>query len=451
MNCLRCQAENRDGARFCRECGSPFAAICSRCGATVEATSKFCDDCGTPLTATLAPTRGPSHPVGVGTTAGEDVTELARAVKSPAEAERRQLTVMFCDLVESTRLSGRLDPEVLREVVRSYQNVCDDVIGRFEGHIAQYLGDGILAYFGYPSAHEDDAQRAVRAALGILAALEPLNGGLQREKGVELALRLGIHTGLVVVGQVGGPGRQETLALGATPNVAARIQALAEAGTVVISDATYRLVQGVFVSGDLGLHSVKGMPVPVRAYRIFAERAGQHHVEPATAITPLVGREDGLGQVVLLSGEPGIGKSRLVRALKDRILEERHTRWECHCSAYHQDSALYPMIDLFERALQFGRDEAPREKLAKVEAALARHGLAQPAAVSLWATFLSIPLPEDHPPVNLTPQRQKQTIFEAILALLLALAAEQPVLFIIEDLHWIDPSTLELLDFVVDQ
>jgi class 3 adenylate cyclase/predicted ATPase len=373
---------------------------------------------------------------------------------------------MFCDLVESTRLSGQLDPETLRDVVRSYQGLCSDVIGRFRGHIAQYLGDGILAYFGYPAAHEDDAQRAVRAALAIRSALVGLNAQLKRKDGVELAVRLGIHTGLVVVGQMGGSGRQETLALGETPNVAARLQALAEPDTVVISEATHRLVRGVFESKDLGLHVIKGMSEPVRAYRIFAESEAGQRVEPSSAaITPLVGRDeevglllnrwervsDGLGQVVFLSGEPGIGKSRLVRALKDRIQGTRHTRWECRCSAYTQDSALHPMLDLFERALQFGRDESPREKLAKIETALARLGLAEPATTSLWAVFLSIPLPEGHRPLNLTPQRQKQKIFEAILALLLALAAEQPVLFVIEDLHWIDPSTLELLDFVVDQ
>src|SRR5262245_999386 len=373
---------------------------------------------------------------------------------------------MFCDLVDSTRLSGRLDPEVLRDVVRSYQRVCDDVIGRFRGHIAQYLGDGILAYFGYPAAHEDDAERAVRAALGILAALEALNLRLKREKGVDLAVRLGIHTGLVVVGEIGGSGRQETLALGETPNVAARLQALAEPDAVVISEATHRLVRRVFESSDLGTHVVKGMSAPVRAYRIFAERDAQHRGEPSpAAITPLVGRDEevglllhrwervneGLGQVVFLSGEPGIGKSRLVRALKDRIQGERHTRWECRCSAYSQDSALFPMLDLFERALQFERDEPPRERLAKIEAALARLGLAEPVTTSLWAAFLSIPLPESYQPLNLTPPRQKQKTFEAILGLLLALAAEQPVLFVIEDLHWIDPSTLELLDFVVDQ
>src|SRR5262245_23811219 len=201
MNCPRCLAQNREEARFCRECGVAFSTACPNCGVTVQADSKFCDRCGTPLGSAGAATV-------------EDVTDIVRPARSPAEPERRQLTVMFCDLVDWTRLSGRLDPEILRDVVRSYQRLCDDVIGRFRGHIAQYLGDGILAYFGYPAAHEDDAQRAVRAALGILAALEALNLRLKQEQGVDLAVRLGIHTGLVVVGEIGGSGRQETLALG---------------------------------------------------------------------------------------------------------------------------------------------------------------------------------------------------------------------------------------------
>src|SRR5262249_27109941 len=420
MNCPRCLAQNREEARFCRECGVAFATACPNCGVTVHADSKFCDRCGTPLTATPTTTGRPAHPSGAGAATAGDVAEIALPARSPAEAERRQLTVMFCDLAESTRLSSRLDPEVLRDVVRSYQRLCDDVIGRFRGHIAQYLGDGILAYFGYPTAHEDEAQRAVRAALGILSALEALNLRLKRDKGVALAVRRGSPRGLVVVGQGGGSSRQETLALGETPNVAARLQALAEPDTVVISEATHRLVRGVFESSDLGAHVVKGMSAPVRAYRILSESDAQHRGEPSpAAITPLVGRDeevgllmnrwervaDGLGQVVFLSGEPGIGKSRLVRAVKDRIQGEQHTRWECRCSAYSQDSALYPMLDLFERALQFERDEPTREKLAKLEAALARLGLAEPVTTSLWAAFLSIPLPESYQPLNLTPPR----------------------------------------------
>jgi class 3 adenylate cyclase/predicted ATPase len=467
MNCPRCRAENREGARFCRECGVLFAAICSGCGATVETESKFCDNCGTPLAATPTLTREPSHPVGAGAATAEDVTEITRASKSPAEAERRQLTVMFCDLVGSTELAARLDPEVLRDVVRSYQQVCDAVIGQLHGNVVQYLGDGLLVYFGYPVAREDDPRRAVRAGLGIIEAMVGLNARLQRDRGITLAVRIGIHTGPVVIGEIGGASRHEALALGETPNVAARLQAIAEPDSVVVSAATHRLLQGSAAVTDLGARAVKGLPAPLRAYRVQGEGTATDSWEPSAALplTPLVGRDqevgllldrwehvkEGRGHVVLLSGEPGIGKSRLVRVLKDHLAAERHPKWECRCSPYHQDSALYPLIDFFERTLQFDRDDAPPARLAKIEAALVRYGLAQPEAMALWAAFLSVPVSDKHPPLNLTPQRQKEKTFQAIVALLLALGAEQPLLVIVEDLHWADPSTRELVDFVFGQ
>src|SRR3989449_5699538 len=217
MQCPQCQSENLPDSVFCPQCGTKLERVCPQCQADNRLTSNFCRQCGTPLTRQTPDS-------------------------SKAEAERRQLTVMFCDLVGSTALSEQLDPEKLREVVRAYQQVSAEVINRFEGHIAQYLGDGLLVYFGYPVAHEDDPQRAGRAALGIFAAMETLNARLHRERGVTLALRVGIHTGLVVVGEIGGRGRQEELALGETPNIAARLQAIAEPGTVVISAATYRLM-----------------------------------------------------------------------------------------------------------------------------------------------------------------------------------------------------------------
>jgi class 3 adenylate cyclase len=254
--------------------------------------------------------------------------EPIHAAPRVPEAARRQLTVMFCDLVDSTALAARLDPEDLREVVRAYQEASAAVIQRFGGYIAQYLGDGLLLYFGYPQAHEDDAQRAVRAGLGLLAAIGELNARLAQDRGVRLAVRIGIHTGLVVVGEMGGGSRQEQLALGETPNVAARIQGLAAPDTVAISPATFRLVQGYFACQDLGSHTLKGLAAPLQVYRILGESEARSRLEVAGpgGFTPLVGREsevalllecwahsqDGRGQVVLLRGEAGIGKSRLV-------------------------------------------------------------------------------------------------------------------------------------------
>ena len=289
----------------------------------------------------------------------------------PQEAERRQLTVLFCDLADSTRLAGQLDPEDLREVVLAYQATCVEMIQRFDGYVAQYLGDGLLVYFGYPQAHEDDAQRAVRAGLGILDAMGTLNTRLERAKGMRLAVRIGIHTGPVVVGTMGSGGRHEQLALGETPNLAARLQSLAAPDTVAISETTHRLVQGYFRCDDLGSPSLKGVETPLRVYRVVEESAAQSRLDVAgtTGLTPLVGREhevgllrerwaqsrDGLGQVVLLSGEAGIGKSRLVRVLTERVADEGAPWLTLRCSPYHTNSAFYPVIEHLQRLLQWHR------------------------------------------------------------------------------------------------
>jgi class 3 adenylate cyclase/predicted ATPase len=383
------------------------------------------------------------------------------------DAERRQLTVLFCDLVDSTRLARQLDPEEWREVVRIYQHTCATVIQRFAGYIAQYLGDGLLVYFGYPEAHEDDAQRAVYTGLGILEAMATLNARLVSDKGFRLSVRVGIHTGLAVVGEIGGAGRQEQLALGDTPNIAARLQGLAAPDTVVISDATWRLVHGYFACDALGPQPLKGVETPLQVYRVLGISGAQSRLDVVSprGLTPLVGREaevtllrerwaqarDGLGQVVLLSGEAGIGKSRLVQVLHEHIAAEPHTRLEWRCSPYAQQSPLHPVIAHLHRLLRWRPDDIAAEKLHTLEETLAASGLALPEVVPLFAALLSLPLPERYPPLTLTPQRQKQKTMEALLAWLLTEATRQPVLFIIEDLHWIDPSTLEFLTLLIDQ
>jgi class 3 adenylate cyclase/predicted ATPase len=384
------------------------------------------------------------------------------------EAERRQLTVMFCDLVDSTKLSSQLDPEDYREVVREYQKVCSEVITRFDGHIAQLLGDGLLVYFGYPQAHEDDAQRAVRTGLGILDVMGDLNTRLQREKGIQLALRMGIHTGLVVVGEMGGAGRQEQLALGEVPNIASRIEGLAQPNSIAVSEATHRLVQGYFDCQDLGSQTLRGVSQPLKVYRVL-EASGVHsrlEVAQTRGLTPLVGREQevglllerwaqvkaGHGHVVLLTGDAGIGKSRLVQMLKEHVANEPHMRWECRSSEYYQNTALFPVTDWFQRLLQFHAEDTPDTKLEKLEHALSQYRLPVEESVPLLAPLLSLALSEHrYPPLILSPQRQRQKTLETIVAILLELAERHPVLFILEDLHWTDPTTLDLLNLLIDQ
>src|SRR5215470_13951042 len=331
----------------------------------------------------LTPATAPRAPQPTTQDASRAQVEVAPTVPPPPDAERRQHTVLFCDLVDSTVLAGQLDPEDLREVVRAYQQTCAAVIQRFDGHIAQYLGDGLLVYFGYPHAHEDNALCAVHAGLEIVEAMRMLNTRLQQERGIWLALRVGIHTGLVVVGEMGGGERHEQLALGDTPNLAARLQGLAEPDTVVVSADTVRLVEGYVLCKNLGPQSFKGVDTPVAVYRVLGEGTAQSPLEVTAAHgwTPLVGREaevallrerwaqvtEGLGQVILVQGEAGIGKSRLVQVLKEHVAEAPHTALECRGSPYHQHSALYPVNDLVQRAWQLTPRETPAAHLRTLE------------------------------------------------------------------------------------
>jgi class 3 adenylate cyclase/predicted ATPase len=398
-----------------------------------------------------------------------DVPALTPAVaRSAPEAERRQLTVLFCDLVGSTQLSGQLDPEDLRAVVRAYQAAAAEVIQQYGGHIAQYLGDGLLVYFGYPMAHEDAARRAVHTGLGIVEAIATLNTRLAAQYDVQLAVRLGIHTGPVVVGQMGSGGRHEHLALGETPNIAARLQGLAPANAVVISAVTARLVQNTFVLEALGTHALHGVAAPMAVHRVRGLLATPSHDEeffPA-GVPILVGREEesgllrrrwaqskaGLGQVVFVSGEAGIGKSALVDALRVQVRAEGLPRIAYRCSPYHTTSALYPIITHIEHLLQFAQDDPPAIKLSKLEDGLRPYDLSLAEVVPLLAGLLSIPLPaERYTPLTLTPQHQKQQTLDALVAWLAAEAERQPVLVAWEDVHWADPTTLEVLGLVIEQ
>jgi class 3 adenylate cyclase/predicted ATPase len=379
-------------------------------------------------------------------------------------AERRQLTVMFCDLVDSTTLSEQLDPEEWREVVQAYQATCAEIISRFDGYIAQYLGDGILVYFGYPVAHEDDAGRAVHVGLGIIETLQqsPIFAAQS-----PLRVRIGVHTGLVVVGEIGGGNKREQLALGDTPNIAARLQGLAEPNAVVMSAATHRLVQGLFECQAWGPQTLKGFSTPLAVYQVMKESEVQSRFEVAVraGLTPLAGREEemglllscwehvkaGEGQVIFLNGEAGIGKSRLLQELKEQVGRDDCTKIEFRCSPHYHNTALYPVIEHIQRFLQFHRADTPQEKLGKLERVLKEYHLPLQEVTPLFAALLSLPHPDQYPPINLTPQKQRQKTQEALVAWLLEEGEKKATLAAWEDLHWADPSTLELLRLFLAQ
>lgn len=411
---------------------------CPRCKAPAPETAKFCAECG---------------------------ATLSRAASVP-DAERRLLTVLFCDLVGSLALSARLDPEVLRDLVQSYQRACAAVIQKFEGHIAQYLGDGILAYFGYPLAHEDDAHRAGRSGLAIVEAVRRLDAQWKADRGVDVHVRVGIHTGLVVIGEIGSGAQREQLATGEAPNVAARIQGIAAPDTVVMSHATYGLVRGYFKAEDLGAVDLKGVARPLPVVRIVSETGIVDRLDASRAegLSGFVGRAREMGtltdrwraavkgetQTVHLRGEAGIGKSRHLLELKDRLKGQDISVLEGQCSPYYRNSAFHPIIELMEQRYGFTRDMPDGEKLDRLRDRVKALGLADPAeAFTLLANLHSIPLPADHPPLRISPQRQRRRLIETLRDMAVGLARLGPTLLIVEDLHWAEPSTLEWLEELI--
>ena len=440
MNCHACgNALNPPTSKFCQECGTRMARGCPACGRATSGSEKFCPECGAALA--FASPAAADYPPEI-------------------EGHRRQLTVMFADLADSTALSGQLDPEDFRAVVRRYHAACATAVERHGGYVGKWLGDGMLAYFSYPAAHEDDPQRAIRAGLEITAW-----AGAQADSGgVPFAVRVGLHTGLCVVGEMGSGERVEHAdVVGETPNVAARVQAAVAANSVAVSAPTWRLAKGYFVAVSMGPQSLKGIVQPLELFQITGESGAQTRLDVAGELTPLVGRDrettllldrwekavSGDGQVVLISGEAGIGKSRLVRALRDHAAASS-LRIELLCSQLHQNSALHPLIAHFRRVLGLGEasgdERAAAERLA---AMLTRAGVETHTSLPLLAALLSLPLPDGYVPLELAPEQQKHQTYQAILEWLAADARTRPVLLAVEDLHWVDPSTLELLGMMV--
>jgi class 3 adenylate cyclase len=377
-----------------------------------------------------------------------------------AEAERRRLTVMFCDLVGSTELSQKLDPEDYRDLLTAFQDACSGAVKRHQGHVAKHLGDGLLAYFGYPQAHEDDAEQAARAGLAVVAAVSKLDDG------TPLNVRVGIATGLAVVGDIVGDEMSEADAIsGDTPNLAARLQAFAGANMVVIGERTYALLSRAFECEALGAQRLKGIKEPFEVWRVVGERRSVSRFETrhTGVFTSFVGRRDeldlltrrwdqavaGEGQVVLISGEAGIGKSRIAEMIHQRLPAEGHLRLLYQCSPHHTNSALYPVIEQLNLAAGFGANEVDETKLDKLENLISQATDDVSAIAPLFADLLSIRQNGRYPALDLTPQAQKERTLEALAAQLVGLAARSPVLFVFEDLHWADPTTRELLDLVV--
>jgi class 3 adenylate cyclase/predicted ATPase len=443
MECPNCRAEVSERAKFCSQCGSALALTCPSCGSNEALGSKFCAKCGTSLVIASGTLPSP---------------ELAPSIPPRAAlAERCHLTVMFCDLVGSTALSVHLDVEDLHEVIGAYQKRVAETVTRFGGFVARRVGDGVLVYFGYPNADEDDPEQAVRAALAVVEGIGLL------ESREPLQVRLGIATGLVVVGDLVGSGTaNDNEVLGEGPNLAARLQALAEPNSIVIADSTRRLVGSVFGLEDLGFKDLKGFAEPQRAWRVLGENRFKSRFEALrSAETPLVDRQEeielllrrwaqakaGEGRVILFSGEGGIGKSRLTVALQGLLDAEPYTDLHYFCSPHHQHSALFPIINLLERAAGFGREDAPGVKLDKLEAMMAETSAAK-RDVALLADLLLLPTGR-YPTIEHDPRRRKEETFEVLQWQLTGLARKKTVLMIFEDLHWIDPTTQELLDLFI--
>ncbi len=453
MQCKQCNSDNAEGAKFCSECGTPFANRCTKCGHENSASAKFCSECGTSLKAARA------------TPVPETKTEAHAPIPpigaNPTDGERRHLTVLFCDLVGSTEIAARLDPEDWHEIGAEYQRTAADAVKRFGGHVAKFLGDGLVVYFGYPKAMEDAAERAVRAALAMVEATVKLNEKFSRHD-VKLQVRVGIHTGSVVVAQGGG---KEADMFGDAPNIASRVQSAAAPDTVVITAATHNLVSGLFVVEDLGAHALKGIAEPMRLYRAAGAGVSRRRSFEGRAHTLFVGRGDDMqllnrrwqsvsdseGQLVIIMGEAGIGKSRLLDEFRARLKGDPHLWIACAGEELHSNTPFHAVTQMLDQGLGWRGDESKEERFAALERALQAAGLKLDEALPLIAELLDLPLSPTYAVVKFSPEQKRKRLFAALSGWVYWAATILPLVIAIEDMHWVDPSTIELLQMLAEQ
>jgi class 3 adenylate cyclase len=462
MRCSKCGRDNREGRKFCTSCGTPLVASCPKCGAPIQPDESFCGECGTAL--------GDAAPA----------ADAGTAPIAASAGERRHLTVLFCDLVGSTEIAAQLDPEEWRETVAAYHRAAAEAVTRYGGHVAKYLGDGVMAFFGYPQAHDNDAERAARAGLAMLDAISKLGDQAGRPK---LAARVGIDSGAVVVGAGAG---KEADVFGEAPNIAARVQTAAEPGTVLITDAVHQLVSGLFVVKSHGASALKGIERPLQLYQLVEPSGVRGRLEAAAVVrglTPFVGREEelrllmnrreraleGEGQVVLVIGEAGIGKSRLIQRFHELIPDAPHSWLEAAAAPFFQHTPFHAIAEVLRQLVEqasFTANDAraapvaagdgaaqldTNERLAQLESALVIAGLKPAEAIPLLAPLLNLPTSGKYPPPAIPPEQQRRRLLAMLVEWVLGTARAQPLTIALEDLHWADASTLELVQLLVEQ
>jgi len=466
MRCPSCDHDNRAERRFCAECGAALASICAACGASNEPGEKFCGNCGVSIVGSRPSTAKSPSPAGALDEHDSPVDGLrAGSGRFAAEAgERRHLTVLFCDLVNSTEIAARLDPEQWHAIAAQYQRTAGEAVTRLGGHVFRYLGDGLVVYFGYPDALEDAAERAVRGGLAILERMAALNDRFASEHHVTLSVRVGIHTGSVVVAQGGGT---EIDMFGDAPNIASRVEGIAAPDTVVMTAAVHNLVSGLFVVEDRGAQRLKGIEQPVQLYRVIGAGVARRRTRGVSAYgqTPFVGREDELGlllsrwervregdgQVVLVLGEPGIGKSRLLEEFHARITPDPHLWIECAGQQLFEHTPFHAVTQMLDQGLGWHGDDSTEERVTRVKRGLEAAGLKLGEAVPLIAEMLDLPIPATYPPLLFSPDQRRKRLFAALVGWVFSATRLHPVVIALEDLQWVDPSTLELFQTLVEQ